>query len=546
MDYDSIVIGSGAGGLTTAVALSRAGHKVLVLEQHYLPGGWCHSFNLEGYDFSPGVHYIGECQPGGQMREIYEGLGVANDLTMLELNPDGLDHIRVGDFRFDIPKGRENYIHKLSEAFPNEKGGIRGYIETIHRMGEELKIGTKVESAFDGLKMAAKIPTLIRWGGRSLSALLDKHITDPLLKDVLSMQAGDHGMRPSRAPAGLHAAVAHHYFNGGFYPKGGARALPKAFIKELRRNGGEIRTRAEVTQILLEGNRAIGVRLADGSEITAKNIISNADPNVTFNRLVGRDRLPRLTRMKLDRTKWSISALSLFFAAEIDADEAGLDSGNYWYTKNIGDVERAYDLASHPAPLEVAEVPFVFLTCTTLKDRSKRNDGVHTFEAFSFVSHQAFTTWQQSKYGDRPNAYGEMKDELARRMFARLDEQVPGLSEKVVFKEVGTPLTNTHYVSSTAGNIYGNEKSLSQLGPMGWGLTTSFDGLYMCGASTIAHGVSGATMSGLLAAKIILGCARRDLLNPAGQDMKVLPADHPELWPAHLQPKWLKQEARVA
>ena len=245
MDYDSIVIGSGAGGLTAAVALARSGQRVLVLEQHYLPGGWCHSFDLEGYQFSPGVHYIGECQPDGQMREVYEGLGVANDLTMLELNPDGFDHVRIGDFGFDIPRGRERYIEALTAAFPREARGIRAYIETIHRMGEELKEGGRAESAWDAVKLSTRIPTLARWGARSLSTLLSKHVSDPLLKDVLSMQAGDHGMRPSRAPAGLHAAVAHHYFNGGYYPKGGARTLPQAFIKALRRNGGQIQIRAE-------------------------------------------------------------------------------------------------------------------------------------------------------------------------------------------------------------------------------------------------------------------------------------------------------------
>ena len=59
-NWDAIVIGSGAGGLTVAVALANAGQKVLVLEQHYLPGGWTHSFSLGGYRFSPGVHYLGQ------------------------------------------------------------------------------------------------------------------------------------------------------------------------------------------------------------------------------------------------------------------------------------------------------------------------------------------------------------------------------------------------------------------------------------------------------------------------------------------------------
>ena len=100
-EYDVIVIGSGAGGLTAAVALAQAGKKVIVLEQHDRHGGWTQSFTLEGYRFSPGVHYIGSLEEGGGLRRIYDGLGVSQDLTFCELNPDGYDHVVIGDKRVD-------------------------------------------------------------------------------------------------------------------------------------------------------------------------------------------------------------------------------------------------------------------------------------------------------------------------------------------------------------------------------------------------------------------------------------------------------------
>ena len=103
---DVIVIGSGIGGLTAALTCARAGRSVRVLEAGKQFGGFTNPFARKHYPFDPGIHYIGQLGPGGRLREIYEGLGVANDLTFLELDPDGYDRVFIGDDRQDIQSGK--------------------------------------------------------------------------------------------------------------------------------------------------------------------------------------------------------------------------------------------------------------------------------------------------------------------------------------------------------------------------------------------------------------------------------------------------------
>lgn len=543
VDVDAIVIGSGAGGLTAAVALARAGVKVLVCEQHYVPGGWCHTFTREGYRFSPGVHYIGGLGPGGPMRAIYEGLGVSQHLVFCEINPDGYDHVMIGNERFDIPKGSERFAQRLIERFPHERTGIEAYFGTVKRLMSELESVADFRLGRDLLGLPFRISTLLRWGSRSAQALLSHHLSDPLLIAILSAQAGDHGMPPSLASAPVHAAIAHHYFEGAFYPMGGGFAIPRAFVRALKEAGGDVMLSAKVERILLEGKRAIGVRLADGTEIRAKQIISNADPEVTFGQLIGRRKLSGRLRRKLDRTRYSVSALSLFLAVDMDVRAAGFDSGNYWFYRhnNIDDILRQ-GLTSHV--LEHPSPQAMFLTVTTNKDPTKMHSGHHTLEAFTFVGYDAFRKWAQEAEGERSADYEALKAQLMERMIGTADEIIPGLRDHVVFSELGTPLTNEHYLNVTRGSLYGIEKGRWQVGPLAFPLSTEFQGLWMCGASTLGHGVAGATSSGLAVAAKILGCRRQELLDGAGSPIQVYPSEDPGQWPARLRRRIREHSAR--
>ncbi len=514
-DWDAIVVGSGIGGLGAAVALSNLGKKVLVLEQHYLPGGWCHTFALEGHKFSPGVHYIGQLQKDGHMRTLLEGLGVGGDIEFMELNPDAYDHIVFEDETFDIPCGREKFQERLIKRFPEERSGIQRYFKLMQKIDRGLSIAANTRSTLSKLLLLLRAPSFILSGTQPLAQIIKRYIKDPKLKAILESRSGDHGVSPNDVPFLQHVAIDAHYWNGAWFPKGGGGAIPRAFISRLRKNGSEIRTRTAVERILVEGKgdsrRAVGVRLADGEEIRANVVISNADVWVTYKNLVGKEHLSRSLETRVDHLKPSLSALSLFMAADIDADALGLDSGNYWIISQ-NDVDATYRQAETDDL--TGDGPFAggFLTITTKKDPSKMHAGLHSMEAFTFVPYEAFEHWKDTTYGDRPEEYEAFKKHLTNRMLNTLEQVIPNLRDHIKLCELGTPLTNDFYVNSYRGNLYGQAKLMSQIGPGAPRIRTEIKGLFHCGQSTNAHGVLGALATGVIAAAKVTNKDIDDLL----------------------------------
>jgi phytoene dehydrogenase-like protein len=212
-----------------------------------------------------------------------------------------------------------------------------------------------------------------------------------------------------------------------------------------------------------------------------------------------------------------------------------------WYYDHA-DVDKIYTDGLGAAALREETPSGMFLTVTTLKDPSKMHSGHHTAESFAFVGYEAFEKWAHTKYGSRPADYDAMKEDLAWRMVRGLEKRIPGLSKHIVYYSLGTPLSNQHYLNATRGNIYGIEKSPKQVGPLGFRPTTEFEGLYLCGQSTISHGVAGVTSSGMNVAKAVLNARSRDILTQKSDGPLFLQAEDTSAWPHHLKRKMERGE----
>lgn len=458
------------------------------------------------------------------MRATFEGLGLGDFLQFFEINPDGYDHVRAGDITFDFCAGKDPLIERLCAKFPEEKKGIHEFINLSKTIRDELGELSNTRGFLQTLTVPYRTRHMGRFGMYSLDRILRDRISDPALRGLLSVQCGDHGLPPSRAPFAMHATVALHYLEGAWYPKGGGSALPKAMTRALTKSGGVVKLEARVEKILIENKRAIGVKLADGTEIRCKHVVSNADPAITYGRLIGDELLPGGLKKKLAKTKWSTTAISLFFAVEADVKALGFDSGNYWLCPGL-DADAAYTAMAKPDVLELDELPGVFVSITSLKDPSSFNGKHHTGEAFTFVPYEIFEKFANSKSGERGEEYEAFKRMIAAKMLAAIEKRMPGLTKKVVFQDIGSPLTNVHYCEATRGNIYGTEKVLGQMGPFGFKQASPFKGLTLCGASTMGHGVPGASISGLNAAAMMLDCRMDELLKKDQPKLQMFSAE---------------------
>ncbi len=520
--YDAIIIGGGHNGLICAAYLAKAGRKVLVLEKRHVLGGAAVSEEIyPGFTFSVASYVVSLFRPH-IIRELelakhgYEVIPM--DCSFLPL-PNGDSLARWGDSqrsRREVAR----FSKKDSEVYP-EFGRVMTHMGKLAKAvidhpapdinsykPSELSNLLRLGKAFKDLG-----PDLLHLNTKlvTMSALdfLDQWFESDVLKAPMSVSGIIGTFQGIRSP-GTAYVLLHHYmgqldgvFRSWGFSKGGTGGVSMACANSAMSYGAEIKTEAPVKQVLIKNGTATGVVLENGDEYLADVVISNLDPNRTYLKMVGEknldgDVVKEIKRYKLRGSSGKVN-LALDSVPEFSCRPGDGEHirGDIAIAPGTDYLERAYDQAKYG---EFSTRPYINAVIPTLTDPTLAPPGKHIMSCFV----------QYAPYHIKEGAenWPKYREAFGDTVVDTLAEYIPGLRDKILYRQVLTPWDIEQQMGLTEGNIFQGELSLEQLlfqRPMAdfSKYKTSIPKLWMCGSGTHpGGGIMGA--SGELCAKTML------------------------------------------
>lgn len=501
-DTEYIVIGSGLGGLTTAVFLAKSGKKVAVLERHYVPGGFSHTFKRkDGFEWDVGIHYVGGMQDDSMF------LKMSNYLTGGRLKWEDMgevyDRFLVDNKTYDFVKGADSLKKKFYGYFPGHEAEIDLYFKHVQKASKRSMkfFATKAMPPF----LSWTLGSFWRWSFRKYSKqttwdFLSKITDNKDLKNLFCGQCGDYGLPPKESSFGIHSIIVNHFMDGGYYPVGGAANIHENMVQEITDHGGTVFVRADVEEILTEGKRAVGVKV-NGRDIRVKNIVSNVGMRTTFDSLLKGKKLKE-SQTTFRSIQPSHAHYCLYVGLNKSDVELNLPKHNVWYY----DGDDMDGVLQRILSREERELRFAYISFPSAKDSDwiEKHGNTATIQAVGISNMDWFREFEDSDWMKRGDKYEALKKEYEEKMLEILYRLFPQIKGHVAVTEVSSPLSTKHFTNHQSGEIYGlahtpERYSLNCLHPK-----TQYKGLYLCGQDIVTVGFGGAVASGIVCATQLL------------------------------------------
>jgi prolycopene isomerase len=453
-EYDAIIIGAGLGGLSCAAFLARNGLKPLVIERHDKPGGYATSFERGRFKCEVSLHATSAESPN--MSTLLDQLGVKDKLTFV---PHEYSWSSVfPDFSLDLPIADLEVIGDiLVEKFPGELG-LPFYMTTWKNVLTEMEHLGQHGMPEDPSQIPVLYPTLWATMDKTLADVQNYfEITDPQLRAILGQFWGYLGLPPSKLPAVLYLSMTGSYTEyGGYNIEGTSQSLSNALAEVITDAGGEVILKAEVTEIILDNNRAVGVK-AKGHEYYGEAVVSNAAVPQTFGEFLPPSVvLPPEYLYKLSSSQVGTSIFNVWLGLDRDITNEIQQSNVTFYPSY--DLEDVY---SGSVECDPERTGFAMVVYDKIIDGFSP-EGYSSIVLCILSGYEPWKRFEADYFAGKKKDYYKEKDRITETLIGLAAEEhlLPGLSDMIVMQEASTPLTNIRYTRNTCGATYGYNQTL--------------------------------------------------------------------------------------
>jgi prolycopene isomerase len=476
-DYPTVVIGAGLGGLVCGAYLAKQGIPVTVVEQHSIPGGYATSFDRAGGKFNFEVSLHGTSIHNNGAARILSDIGVLDKIKLVALP----EVYRLNTPKLDISvpqKDPEAYIALLTTHFPAEAEGIRGFVEEMIAIADEVDTLSRKKGKFFKLIFPIQYPKMWAVRNKTLAQLINDHIKNPDLQHVLAALWGYYGLPPSRLSAFYYANATGGYLkNGSYYIKERSQDLSDTIAEVIEDHGGKVICDTQVQKVLVKNGGVQGVVLAGGETLPARAVVSNASVPATFGEMVPREAVPADYRKKLAGYKPSISSFIVWLGlnqdlkGKIKAFSTHVSSGRGaeadYRSCLQGDVEKqSFSVCIYDNIFEGYSSP-----------------GTSTLQLLVLCGYEPWRKFEADYIAGNKTEYEKEKNRWMNILIQRAENKViPGLSSMIEVKEAASPLTNWRYTGNPEGAIYGFEQSMDNAYMKRIKNRTPVKGLYLASA----------------------------------------------------------------
>lgn len=486
-----MVIGSGLGGLVSALILAKEGLKVCVLEKNNQYGGNLQTFSRNKLIFDTGVHYIGGLSEGQNLNQFFSYLEIMNDLQIEKMDVDGYDKITFGEDSTEYPhaQGYKNFVEQLSQYFPEERENLEDYCEEIQRVCNQFpryNLVGKENYNQEILHLNTK---------RFIESLTSNKKLQSILLGSNFLYAGD----SENVPFYVHALTVNSYMQSAYKCVKGGSQISKLLIKKLRYYGAEVYKHTEVSEFIFNENNSLGgVKTTGGKEYFAKKFISNIEIRSMI-KLIGEKRLKKSFVNRILSWKPVSSCFSVYLVLKPHAipnfnyniyhySSEELVWNAYHYKKNLW--PETYMLSSTPS--------------------KHHPEFAESMTAISYMDFEEVKEWESTfntiaEEHERGEAYEKFKLEKAEKMIDALEKKIPDLRESIEKIYTSSPLSYRDYIGSFEGNMYGYIKNSENPLKTMVSPRTKIDNLFLTGQSVNMHGILGCTIGAFNTCAEILG-----------------------------------------